>query len=276
MPELEPIDLPVMVQLDTSVHRETSGIVKSDVYPDVYWLHNDSGDRPRIIPINRKGEIITSYRYKSNEGQFINDAVNMDWEEIMKDDKGNLIVADYGNNCNCRRDLVFYYIRETDPIQKNNRVFKKLFFRYPDQKQFTKEGNDYNYDSEGAFYAHGKIYVLTKNRSNSHTKLYRLDTTEPYEVNTLTFLDEFDIKGKVTGADISKDGRTLAILTYTGVWLFKAPNKDDYFDGDIWWLPINAKGMEGICFDDEKTLILSREPTGTLHELKIADLKKLR
>lgn len=276
LPNIQPVEVKQIAQLDTLVHKETSGIIKSDLYKDVYWLHNDSGDIPRIIPVNRKGEIVQSYRYKTNEGQFIGDAVNMDWEEIMKDDKGNLIVADYGNNCNCRRDLVFYYIRETDPIQKNNRVFKKVFFRYPDQKQFTKEGDDYNYDSEGAFYAHGKIYVLSKNRSNTYTKLYRLDTTKPFEVNTLTLLDTFDIKGKVTGADISKDGKTLAVLTYLGVWVFKAKNKDDYFDGDIWWLPINAKGMEGICFDDEKTLILSREPTGTLHELKIADLKKVR
>lgn len=276
LPNIQPVEVKQIAQLDTLIHKETSGIIKSDLYKDVYWLHNDSGDTPRIIPVNRKGKIVQSYRYKTNEGQFIGDAVNMDWEEIMKDDKGNLIVADYGNNCNCRRDLVFYYIRETDPIQKNNRVFKKVFFRYPDQKQFTKEGNDYNYDSEGAFYAHGKIYVLSKNRSNTYTKLYRLDSTDTNEINTLTLLDTFDVKGKVTGADISKDGKTLAVLTYSGVWIFKAKNKDDYFDGDIWWLPINAKGMEGICFDDEKTLILSREPTGTLHELKIADLKKVR
>lgn len=276
LPNIESIDVKQIAQLDTLIHKETSGIIKSDIYDGIYWVHNDSGDTPRVIPINREGKIAQSYRYKTNEGQFISDAVNMDWEEIMKDDKGNLIVADFGNNCNCRRDLVFYYIRETDPIQKNNRVFKKVFFRYPDQKQFTKEGDDYNFDSEGAFFAHGKIYVLSKNRSNTHTKLYRLNTTNSFEVNTLSLLDTFDIKGKVTGADVSKDGKTLAVLTYTGVWLFKAKNKDDYFDGDIWWLPINASGMEGICFDDEKTLLLSREPTGTLHELKVADLKKAR
>lgn len=276
LPNIEPLAVKQIAQLDTLVNKETSGIIKSDLYKGIYWIHNDSGDKPRLIPITRDGKIAQSYRYKTNEGQFIGDAVNMDWEEIMKDDNGNLIVADYGNNCNCRRDLVFYYIRETDPIQKNNRVFKKIFFRYPDQKQFTKEGDDYNFDAEGAFFAHGKIYVLSKNRSNTYTKLYRLDTTNPFEVNTLTLLDTFDIKGKVTGADISKDGKTIAVLTYTGVWLLKAKNKDDYFDGAIWWLPIDAKGMEGICFDDEKTLILSREPTGTLHELKITDLKKVR
>lgn len=276
LPEMATVTVKQIAQLDTLIHKETSGIVKSDLYEGIYWVHNDSGDTPRIIPIDREGKIAQSYRYKTNEGQFIGDAVNMDWEEIMKDDKGNLIVADYGNNCNCRRDLVFYYIRETDPIQRNNRVFKKVFFKYPDQKQFGTEGDDYNFDSEGAFFAHGKIYVLSKNRSNTYTKLYRLDTTDPNEVNTLTLLDTFDIKGKVTGADVSKDGKTIAVLTYSNIWVFEAKNKDDYFDGKVSWLPINAKGMEGVCFDGAETLILSRELTGTLHELKIADLKKVR
>lgn len=276
LPEIAPVQVKQIAQLDTLIHKETSGIVKSTIYNGVYWVHNDSGDTPRVIPINRNGEIVQSYRYGTNEGQFIGDAVNMDWEEIMKDDEGNLIVADYGNNCNCRRDLVFYYIRETDPIQRNNRVFKKIFFKYPDQKQFTKEGEDYNFDSEGAFFAHGKIYLLSKNRSNTYTKLYRLDTYDSDAVNTLTLLDTFDVKGKVTGADVSADGKTLAVLTYSGVWLFKAKNKDDYFYGAISWLPIDASGMEGICFDDEETLLLSREPTGTLHELKISELKKVR
>lgn len=276
LPNVKPVNVKQIAQLDTLINKETSGIVKSDLYDGIYWIHNDSGDTPRLIPIGRDGKIAQSYRYITNEGQFIGDAVNMDWEEIMKDDQGNLIVADYGNNCNCRRYLVFYFIRETDPVQRNNRVFKKVFFRYPDQKQFSTEGDDYNFDSEGAFFAHGKIYVLSKNRSNTYTKLYRLDTANPQEVNTLTLLDTFDIKGKVTGADISKDGKTLVVLTYSGVWLFKAKNKDDYFDGNIWWLPINASGMEGICFDDKETFIISREPTGTLHELKIADLKKVK
>ncbi|MEM1001382.1 MAG: hypothetical protein AAGH46_01905 [Bacteroidota bacterium] len=276
LPEMKPVQVKQIAQLDTLIHKETSGIVKSNIYDGVYWVHNDSGDTPRLIPINRKGEIAQAYRYKSNEGQFIGDAVNMDWEEIMKDDKGNIIVADFGNNCNCRRDLVFYFIRETDPIQRNNRVFKKVFFEYPDQKQFGTQGDDYNFDAEGAFFANGKIYVLSKNRSNTYTKLYRLDNYNPNEVNTLTLVDTFDIKGKVTGADVSKDGKTLAVLTYTAIWLFKAKNRDDYFDGDVSWLPIEASGMEGICFDDEETLLLSREPTGTLHELKISELKKVR
>lgn len=275
LPKKKPLELPVMAQLDTIVHPETSGIIKSRLYDDVYWVHNDSGHETAIIPINRSGEVIKSYRYKTSAGQFIGDAVSMDWEDIMTDDQGNIIVADFGNNCNCRRDMVFYYIRESDPTQRNNRVFKKVFFEYPDQKTFPASKDDFNFDAEGAFYAHGKIYVLSKNRSDTYTKLYRLDATNTEEVNTLTLLDTFDIKGKVTGADATEDGKKIALLTYTGVWIFEAENKDDYFDGNIWWLPLAASGMEGVCFDGD-SLIISREPSATLHEIKQNELLSIR
>ncbi len=275
LPKREPIDLEVIAQLDTVVHPETSGIIKSRLYDGVYWVHNDSGHETSVIPINRNGEVVKSYRYETSTGQLIGDAVSMDWEDIMTDDGGNLIVADFGNNCNCRRDMVFYYIRESDPTQRNNRVFKKIFFEYPDQKKFPAPKSNFNFDAEGAFYAHGKIYVLSKNRSDTYTKLYRLDQNDPAEMNEITYLDAFDIKGKVTGADASEDGKKIAVLTYSGVWIFEALNKDDYFDGKIWWMPLNASGMEGICFDGE-SLIISREPSGTLHEIRQDELIPIR
>ena len=79
----------------------------------------------------------------------------------------------------------------------------------------------------------------------------------------------------MTGADATKDGKRIAVLTYSGVWVFEAPNKDDYFDGKIWWMPLNASGMEGICFDGE-FLIISKEPSGTLHEIKLDELISIR
>ncbi|MEM6843719.1 MAG: hypothetical protein AAF632_15945 [Bacteroidota bacterium] len=271
LPDHAPVKLTPYAQLDTTVNVETSGIIKSRLYDGIYWIHNDSGDDPRIIPINRQGEIVQSYRYKTNQGQFIGDAVNMDWEDILTDDQGNIIVADFGNNCNCRRDLVFYYIRESDPIQRNNRVFKKVFFQYPDQQIFPATEDDFNYDAEGAFYANGKIYVLTKNRSDTYTKLYRLDETQSETMNTLTPLGAFDIQGRVTGADASEDGKTLAVLTYSGIWLFEVEKGDEYFDGNIRWLPIEASGTEGICLDGDR-LIISQEPGGYLYELAVDQL----
>ena len=53
LPEMKPVQVKQIAQLDTLIHKETSGIVKSTIYDGIYWVHNDSGDTPRIIPINR-------------------------------------------------------------------------------------------------------------------------------------------------------------------------------------------------------------------------------
>jgi len=136
-------------------------------------------------------------------------------------------------------------------------ISKKIQFIYPDQDAFppTKE----NFDAEACFWAKGKIYILSKHRSDSFTTLYRLDSMDPFELNPLAILSTFDSRGMVTGADTTPDGNRLAVLTFNAVWLFEVTgDSDDYFNGRISWLPIEAGQCEGICFDGE-TLIISNE-----------------
>ena len=37
---------------------EMSGIVKSKQYDDVYWVHNDSGDKPRLFALDANWKVI--------------------------------------------------------------------------------------------------------------------------------------------------------------------------------------------------------------------------
>ena len=37
---------------------EMSGLTRSHNYPGVYWVHNDSGDDPRVFSISGEGELI--------------------------------------------------------------------------------------------------------------------------------------------------------------------------------------------------------------------------
>ncbi len=74
-----------------------------------------------------------------------------------------------------------------------------------------------NFDAEAIFWAKGKIYILTKHRSDNFTKLYRLDYMDPLKKNPLTLIGSFDIKGQITSADASSDGNRLVVLTYNGV-----------------------------------------------------------
>ena len=88
------------------------------------------------------------------------------------------------------------------------------------------------------------------------------------------------MRGRVTGADATPDGRRLAILTYDAVWLFEAatPGNDDWFSGPVWWLPFTrVKGAEGICFDGPDTLLIAAEEgAGKLYQVPVEKLIRVR
>ena len=77
-------------------------------------------------------------RYEQEQGVLIGGAINVDWEDITVDEAGHLIVADVGNNYNDRRDLVLYYLDEPAPTAGRTVFRKKIFFRYPEQRQFPR------------------------------------------------------------------------------------------------------------------------------------------
>ena len=54
--------------------REISGIVASRQNPGVLWVHNDSGDRPRIYAIDTKGDLLGICN--------VGGATERDWEDI--------------------------------------------------------------------------------------------------------------------------------------------------------------------------------------------------
>ncbi len=260
LPSETPRVLEPLARIQFAPIDESSAIVKSRLWKDVYWTLNDSGDRARIFALDNLGRIIKPAWAKNRfEGIEIPDAANVDWEDLATDDAGNLYIADTGNNNNARRDLVVYVVREPNPREANRTsVLRKIFFYYPDQKGFPPEQR--NFDAEALAWRNGKLYVLTKHRSDTHTKLYRLDCTAPFVMNPAIKIGEFDMKGMVTAADISPDGRQLAVLTYTGIWVFESDDgSDNFFAGKVRVLPIIAKQCEGICFDGDQLVITNEQ-----------------
>ncbi len=111
--------------------HENSGIVKSRQFPDLYWLHNDSGDEPRVYPIHGDGTDYKSARSSERMGVLLGAAINVDWEDITVNESGQLIVCDLGNNRNDRRDLVIYLVPEPAPLAARAAWMTRYFVRYP-------------------------------------------------------------------------------------------------------------------------------------------------
>lgn len=269
LPEKETVKLIPYSTFDFADIEESSAIVKSRVWDDVYWTLNDSGCNNRIFPFNSKGELYRAEWFKEKDGGiFIGNAINIDWEEMAVDNNGNLYVCDTGNNFNTRKDLAIHVLKDPFPYATGNTTsFQTIKFYYPEQKAFPAVPN--NFDCEAVFWANDNLYLLTKHRADTQTHLYRLDSLDQLKINPITKIGTFEIGGMVTAADASIDGTKLAVLTYNNIWVFEAED-GDYFNGKISWLPINANQCEAICFDGDDLIITSEQME--LFKLPISEL----
>ncbi|MBI3926228.1 MAG: hypothetical protein HY319_11860 [Armatimonadetes bacterium] len=265
--------------------HETSGTAQSQRYPGVFWIHNDSGDMPRLFAIDASGNVlfpkwmaergfVTGRPVEGKqlyEGLKIESASHIDWESVSLDGD-TMYVCDVGNNGNARRDLGVYVLCEPNPrAVHNTRVLKWLPIAYPDQDQFPPT-DVWEFDCEATFVYRHKLYFLTKHRPPfrigtpvTSTKLYRLDSQKTDEVNELVPVDRHpDLGGWVTDAALSAAGKSLAVLCASpvqSVWLFDTPQEGDQFlSSPARRLVFQDAGQcEGLSFIDEDHLLLTNE-----------------
>ncbi len=277
LPTRETLQLNLIAKLDPKTAKENSGLVKSRLTPDLYWFLNDSGDEPRIYPINSLGEGYSSESANVASGVLLQDAVNKDWEDIAVDDFGNVIVADVGNNGNKRRDLTLYFIREPSALAATAAVRHKVVVTYPDQLDFPAKEDNFNFDCEAVFAVGDDVYLLTKHRSDDLTTLYRLPDARTATDGVLQLVERFDSHGGVTAADCSADGLKLVVTTYQNVWLFqRETTADSFFAGDVWWAPYVSKQVEAVSFDGPDRILLADEQLGELYSANLSDLSKVQ
>lgn len=259
---------------------EMSGIVRNP-HDGSYWVHNDSGDEPRLFALDAEGRVQIpeslgeDFHGEEAEagkepwpGVFIENAANQDWEDVTTDGV-NLYIADMGNNRNARRNLGIYVV-PWGLLSDTQAATATRFIpvHYPEQADFPPQ--ERHFDSESLFFADGSLYAITKHRESFPNQrmqpganLYRLDSQSESESNALTLIDLHPELTAATAAELSPDGNTLAVLSYTTVWLFERPA-----EGDAWLsapsrrLPLNvnaARQIEAIAWLDAETLIVTNE-----------------
>jgi hypothetical protein len=163
----------------------------------------------------------------------VDGAVARDWEDITSDGAGHLWIADTGNNDNDRRDLAVLRVPEPGlPISPGARIAvdRTVRVRYPDQAEFPPPPGERFFDSEALFWADGSLFLLTKHRGDTRTRLFRVPALDDGADVLLDPLGEFDVgadrrrkKGMVTAADVSADGQHLAVLAYHALFVFARP-----------------------------------------------------
>lgn len=235
------------------------------------WVIEDSGNKDKLFKIGRNGE--------EKESLKIDHAKNRDWEDLAKDVNGNLYIGDFGNNDNERKDLVIYKV-PSDEMGKKEPNAQKIEFNYPQQKDFPPKKDSLYFDTEGFFHSNSYLYIFTKNRTRPYTGktlLYRVPDKEgEYEAEFLgsLFLCADQDHCSVTSADISPDGKTIALLSYGFVFLLTDFTAPDFTKTSIKIIDLNTPTqVESVCFVDNKTLLIADEENNhggrNLYELKL-------
>lgn len=263
--QLQATGLKTVCRLPEQV-EETSGIEVTGA--NEIWTLNDSGGKAELYLCDTLGNLIRTVKIEGAE--------NHDWEDLAQDNKGNFYICDTGNNNNDRDNLRIYKIPNPDLNKKDELEAEKIKFTYEDQTEFPPGKNNMDYDCEAVIWYNNHLYLFSKTRSFPFkTSVYQLpDTPGEYVARKLaTFhnggkdITEADLHSFwITAADISPNGKQLALLSQDRMWIFYDFKKDHFFSGKhkVYELGSNTQ-KESVCFVDNSTLYMTDEYWSTFN-----------
>ena len=245
------------------------------------WTHNDQGNPStslfKFLPTT--GNQMVTIQKEVN----ILNVINHDWEDLAKDDIGNIYVCQIGKNCNensdpeeCPNRFIFKIhkvplatLNHPDSVSVTPQTY---FFKYPltgyDDNN-CQSGDTVFVNSEAAIWYNGAIYVFTKNIwskptnncggwVNGYTYYFKIDLTEGSSMENpivATYKGKINLKAnpndiaaeyQVTAAAISPDESTLALTTYGRTWLFRHFTNDSFFGGTSMYVDYSTTGSDTI------------------------------
>jgi hypothetical protein len=204
-----------------------SGLAASRRHEDLLWVHNDGGGGPVLYALGPRGGVRGVLE--------IEGVLNTDWEDMAAftlDGRHYLLVADTGDNGGLRHTLQLHVVEEPARIAERARAPAawSIAFRWPDGPR--------DCEAVAVDAANGRILLVSKKRRPPEVFSLPLRpagdailVAEP--LGTLSGVpapDEAErqadpgrpsLRGHVTAADLSPDGRRLAVLTYEEVLVYE-------------------------------------------------------
>lgn len=184
---------------------ELSGLVLSPARRGVLWAHNDSGASPRLLAFTTAGATVAEVALAGAE--------NVDWEDMAVGARGALLVGDIGDNLAARASVVVY--RVTEPRASGSAaVAARYELRYPDGAR----------DAEALLYdrARAMIVIVAKSFGGA-ARAYAARRPSARRPTTLRHVATIRLGAgePVTAGDVSADGRTIALRTYDGAYVWR-------------------------------------------------------
>ena len=232
--------------------NELSGL--AFVNDSILVAHNDGGDEPRLYFLSLNGRLLHTC--------LVDNAKNIDWEDISYDGKKYLYIGDFGNNLNKRQDLRIYRIDLLQAMLKDNVSSKSFAFTYPDQKAFPPSEDQFYFDAEALAFHDDSLYIFTKSRTkpwDGNAHVYSLSTKMVDQ--EATFLNELQMgssgwwQDAITGAEIQ--GKYCFIMTYNRINVYKIRKGKLHYTKGIRLRPITQK--EGIAVNSQGLIVVGDE-----------------
>ena len=270
---------------------EASGLALGTHGDDVLFTHGDSGTKAAVYAIDSEGRLLAEYRMPDGID-------NVDWEDIAiapgPDGKSYLYVGDIGDNVvgdleeqgrekgSPRPNITVYRFPEPQvprdgggkkgaKIDIDAARVERIELTYPDAPR--------NAETLLVDPLRGELLIVRKNKTrqgvDALSEIYAAPTEAGRHVlqriGAISFgegaLEPFDDSGRarrITGGDISRDGKRLALRTYGGLFVWDNPKRLPW--GEVLGtapsarlaLPEEAKG-EAVAFapDGEHVLTVS-------------------
>lgn len=246
----------LITQTLPSIIHEQSGMAW---WQGLIWVINDSNNAPCLYAYDTSGQLKRTVT--------IANAKNIDWESLAADDT-YLYIGDFGNNKGNRKDLKILRIQKSLIANDEEKVEADFIsFSWADQTNYSDEQETHNYDCEAFFAYQGQLYLFSKDSTDSKTRMY-IVSNKPGNYNLNPILT-IDTQFSVTGADISPDGKTIALVGYYNLinsHLFFIYNLDQMNWGlantvRIHFTSLFAAQTEGVVFDDDNNLFITTEKT---------------
>ncbi len=246
----------IIGKIENNIIEEASGLVESVENSNSLWTHNDGGDGPFLY-------LISSFDAKILKKISLVGIKNEDWEDLAI---GPSILGDTST---------YIYLGDIGDNKKNKTIKKIHFFREPKIKDFDNELIEINDIKTISFYSEKKIenfetlmidpnskelFLIAKNKKKKQN-IYKIDT-ENIEIDEIQKAKKYltlnlkNLKGEITGGEISRNGQKCLIKTYKNVFLWER-KKDEKWK-NIWsqapkilkYIP-ESQG-EAICWSNDE------------------------
>lgn len=238
---------------------EASGVAASRAYLGILWVHNDSGDEPRVFAVRHDGTLVATFDVLG--------ARAVDWEDLSLGpcpwDLGRtcLVLGDIGDNAEQRVRVVLYFVEEPDPTAPGDSArtigpARAVRVRYADRP----------HDAEAlALAPDGSVTIVTKGRTGPILRYViprdslLADSVVAVPGDTLGITPQRMLGRWVTAGSIRPDGQAAVIKTYTEIFFYRVDGGRWVPDGSACFLgPREAQG-EAVDWLDDTTLVLASE-----------------